>query len=59
MVVVVGRNNRMIDFLVVRYFCLTGGMSMWYQVLTLVHTVSRTWTRCCNAGAGQLLVRVA
>ena len=36
----------MIDIPVVLYIGLTGGGSMW----SLVHTVSRTWTRCCNAG---------
>ena len=34
-------------------------MSIWSQMLTLGHTVSRTWTRCYNAGAGLQLVLVA
>ena len=38
---------------------LTRGMLMWSQVLTMVHTVSHTWTRCCNAGVGLQLVQVA
>ena len=38
----------MIDVPVVQYIGLTGSVSMW----SLVHTVSRTWTRCCNAGTG-------
>ena len=58
-VVVVGRDSRMIDVPVVQYFGLTGGMSIWFQALTLVHTVNRTWTRCCNAGADLQLVQVA
>ena len=59
MVVDVGKDSRMIDVPVVQYFGLTGGMSMWSQVLTLDHTVSRTWTRYCNAGADLLLMGVA
>ena len=49
----------MIDVSVVQYFSLTWAVSMWSQILTLVHTVSPTWTRCCNAEASLQLVFVA
>ena len=55
-IVVVGRDSWMIDIPVVQKFGLTGVMSMWSQVLTLVRAVSHSWSRCCNAGAGLQLV---
>ena len=49
----------MIDVLVVQYFGLTEVGSMWSHMLILVQAVSHSWTRCCNAGAGLQLMRVA
>ena len=37
-----------------KYIGLTEDVSMWL----LVHTASRTWTRCCNAEAGRVEVGV-
>ncbi len=45
---VIGRDNWMIDVPVLQNIGLTRGGSMW----SLVHTVSRTWARRCNAGTG-------
>ena len=49
----------MIDVPVVQYIVLTGVVSTWSQMVTLVHTVNRTWTRCYYAGTGLQLVLVA
>ena len=59
MVVIVGRDRWMINVPVVLYFCLTGCVLMWSQVLMLVRAVSDSWTRCCNSGGGLRLVLVA
>ena len=55
-IVAIGRDSWMINVLVMQYFGLSRGVSMWSQVLMLV---SHLWTRFCNAGAGLQLLLVA